>query len=108
MVVQLPKLSDLSSDEKNALSFRLFDELQQLHCTVKSLQDRVVSLEAENHKLRDENSKLRDENSKLRDENSKLQEEVKELTGKLAKNSTNSSKPPSSDGYKVSKKGGRK
>jgi len=89
MVVQLPNLSDLSSDAKNAIIFRLFDEFQQMQRTVKSLQDRVVSLEAENHKLRNENSKL--------------QEEVKELTGKLAKNSTNSSKPPASDGYKKPK-----
>jgi len=92
VVVQLPNLSDLSSDAKNAIIFRLFDDPQQLQHTVKSLQDRVVSLEAENHKLRNENNKLRNENNKL-------QEEVKELTGKLAKNSTNSSKPPSSDGY---------
>jgi len=89
VVVQLPNLSDLSSDEKDTLIFRLFGELQQLHRTVKSLQDRVVSLETENQKLREENSKRQDE--------------VKELTGKLAKNSTNSSKPPSSDGYQKPK-----
>jgi len=96
VVEQLPKLSDLCSDEKDTLIFRLFDELQQLRCTVKSLQDRVVSLEVENQKLSVENQKLREENNKLR-------EEVKELTGKLAKNSTNSSKPPSTDGYQKPK-----
>ncbi len=89
MVSQLPKLSDLSSYEKDVLNVRLFNELQQLQRSVKSLQDRVVSLEAENYKLRDDNSKLR--------------EEVKELTGKLAKNSSNSSKPPSTDGYQKPK-----
>ncbi len=46
MVVQLPKLFDLSADEKDAFLFRLLDLLQQLQRTVKSLQDRVVSLEA--------------------------------------------------------------
>jgi transposase len=82
VVSQLPKLSDLSSYEKDVLNVRLFNELQQLQRSVKSLQDRVVSLEAENYKLR---------------------EEVKELTGKLAKNSSNSSKPPSTDGYQKPK-----
>ncbi|MCP4945243.1 MAG: IS66 family transposase, partial [Planctomycetaceae bacterium] len=77
MVERLPKISRLSSDEKDELIVRLFEELLQLRGTVKELQNRVDSLEAENQQLREEN---------------------KELRGKLAKNSQNSSKPPSSDG----------
>ena len=38
MVVQLLNLSDLSSDAKNALIFRLLDDFQQFHRTVKSLR----------------------------------------------------------------------
>jgi len=38
VVVQLPNLSDLSSDAKNAIIFRLFDDPQQLQRTVKSLR----------------------------------------------------------------------
>ncbi|MBL4884445.1 MAG: hypothetical protein JKY95_07910, partial [Planctomycetaceae bacterium] len=40
-----------------------------------------------------------DELTALRIEVNQLKEENKELRGKLAKNSQNSSKPPSSDGY---------
>ncbi|MCP4942992.1 MAG: IS66 family transposase [Planctomycetaceae bacterium] len=77
MVERLPNLSRLSSDEKDELIIRLFDELLQLRGTVEELRNRVDLLEAENQQLREEN---------------------KELRGKLAKNSQNSSKPPSSDG----------
>ena len=82
MLKCLPNLSELSSDEKDAWIVRLFDELGTLRGAVKDLQDRVTSLEAENKKLRAENQELR---------------------GKLAKNSKNSSKPPSSDGLKKPK-----
>ena len=82
MLECLPNLSELSSDEKDAWIVRLFDELGTLRGAVKDLQDRVTSLEAENKKLRAENQELR---------------------GKLAKNSKNSSKPPSSDGLKKPK-----
>ena len=86
MLECLPNLSELSSDEKDTWIVRLFDELAALRGTIKNLQDRVTSLEAENKKLRAENQQLREEN--------------KDLRGKLAKNSQNSSKPPSSDGLK--------
>lgn len=72
---QLPKLGDLSHAEKDDLIVRLFEELTALREEVKSLRD-------DNHKLKDE---------------------VKELQGKLAKNSKNSSKPPSTDGYQKPK-----
>ena len=84
MVECLPNFSEFSSAEKEELIVRLFAELQLLRETVETLTNRVDSLEAENKTLRDENKELR--------------EEVKELRGKLAKNSRNSSQPPSSDG----------
>ena len=71
MSEQLPNLAALSHSEKDDLILRLFEELNT----------------------------LKNEFEILRDENQALKNEVKELQGKLAKNSQNSSKPPSSDGY---------
>ena len=78
MLLQFPNLAELSHSEKDDLILRLFDELKALREEIKTLRDEVKV-------LRDENKELKDENKKLR--------------GKLAKNSKNSSKPPSSDGY---------
>ena len=75
MVEPILDLSKLSVGEKDSLIVRLFGELDALRGVVEDLQVRVASLEAEN----------------------------KELRGKLAKNSQNSSKPPSTDGYKKPK-----
>jgi len=79
MVECLPNYSEFSSAEKEELIVRLFAELQLLRETVETLTHRIEFLEAENKDLR---------------------LEVKDLRGKLAKNSKNSSKPPSSDGLK--------
>jgi len=46
-----------------------------------------------------ENRILREENQALRQEVQALKQEVKDLKERLNKNSNNSSKPPSSDGY---------
>jgi len=75
MVDRLPNLSELSVQDKDSLIVRLF-------AVVEDLQARVTLLEAENQALC---------------------AEVKELRGKLAKNSQNSSKPPSTDGYQKPK-----
>jgi transposase len=79
MLETLPNLSGLSVRDKDALIVRLFAELDTLRAAVEDLQSQVPLLEAENQQLRCENQELR---------------------GKLAKNSQNSSKPPSSDGLK--------
>ena len=82
MVECLPNVSELSPDEKTELIVRLFAELQLLRDTVETLENRIDVLETEDKELRDE---------------------INELRGKLAKNSKNSSKPPSSDGLKKPK-----
>jgi transposase len=50
--------------------------------------------------VRQENAVLRDEDASLRRENAELREKIAELERRLNKNSSNSSKPPSSDGLK--------
>jgi transposase len=50
--------------------------------------------------VRQENAVLRDEDASLRRENAELRERIAELERRLNKNSSNSSKPPSSDGLK--------
>ncbi len=63
----------------------LENEILTLKSLVSSLLERVSQLEAENAELRLENIALKKENL--------------ELKARLAKNSTNSHKPPSSEGY---------
>lgn len=63
----------------------LESEILSLKILVNSLLSRVSQLESENSNLREENSMLRHENL--------------EFKSRLGKNSSNSHKPPSSDGY---------
>lgn len=62
--------------------------------------------------MAEENIRLKERISTLVEENSRLKERITELESQVNKNSGNSSKPPSSDGYKkkpaiARKKGGR-
>jgi FtsZ-binding cell division protein ZapB len=61
--------------------------------SIKRLLTRLETLEAEVASLRRENQKLRQENQQLRRDNQHLRDEI----ARLKKNSSNSSKPPSSD-----------
>jgi transposase len=62
--------------------------------------DRLEPLAEENKDLRQENSELKDKTSVLEAKNADLKTEVAKLKAQLNSNSRNSSKPPSSDGYK--------
>ena len=62
----------------------------------RELHKRIDRLEP----FAEENKGLRQENSALKTENADLKEEVAKLKAQINSNSRNSSKPPSSDGYK--------
>jgi|ETNmetMinimDraft_15_1059895.scaffolds.fasta_scaffold21825_1 regulator of replication initiation timing len=64
----------------------LEQQIKALTQQVELLTNRVEKLQAENQQLKKENSQLREQNDQLRDK-----------IAKLEKNSSNSSKPPSSD-----------
>jgi len=66
---------------------------KQLLCTIELLKDRVTKIEAENKVLQAENKAFQAENKALRE--------------RLNKDSSNSHKPPSSDGYKKEVKNNR-
>src|SRR5947209_1728716 len=62
-------------------------------------EERIEHLQQENGKLRQENGQLRAENQQLREQVEQLGRRLHELEGRVAKDSQNSSKPPSMDGY---------
>ena len=67
---------------------------------MESLLKRLTSLEVEVTPLQAEVAHLRTENARLQAENARLQAENAELRRRLGLNSSNSHKPPSSDGYR--------
>ena len=64
-----------------------------------SQEEIIEHLQRENGKLREENAQLRAENHCLKEQLETLNTRVHQLEGRVAKDSHNSSKPPSSDGY---------
>jgi transposase len=73
--------------------------------------EQLAQLEAENAVLREQIKQLLGivaENAALREQVSQLQGRVAELEGRLAKDSHNSNKPPSSDGLGRKRSGQRK
>src|SRR5437016_13859383 len=67
---------------------------------IQDLMDRIDALVGEIEVVRREGAASREEIAALRQENAGLREEIAGLRGQLSKNSSNSSKPPSSDGLK--------
>ena len=65
-----------------------------------TLAELIGALRRDLDTLREENTVLHQENATLRRENAALKQKVAELLRRLDKNSSNSSKPPSSDGLK--------
>ena len=68
------------------------------------MKELIDELQAENAQLREQNGQLRAENHQLREQVEELSRQVHELVGRLAKDSSNSSKPPSTDGYAKKKR----
>jgi len=64
-----------------------------------SQEEIIEQLQRENGKLREENAQLRAENHGLKEQMEELSMRVQKLEGRVAKDSHNSSKPPSTDGY---------
>ncbi len=65
------------------------------------LQAELAAQRAENRSLRAENAALRADNVHLREQMEHMLVRLVDLEGRLAKDSQNSSKPPSSDGLGV-------
>lgn len=92
----------------------IFKQYQELMVKYDKLYDKVVALEKENkllkvkldkankkiEKLTNENQKLREENKILREENKMLKNKIANLEARINKDSSNSSKPSSTNGYK--------
>ena len=74
------------------------DVLNALRREVAELRAEVTALRSDNAHLCLENTALQADNASLRSQNALLQVKVKDLRRRLDKNSSNSSKPPSSDG----------
>ena len=64
-----------------------------------SREEIIEELQAENALLRQQNAQLAAENQQLREQVEQLSTQVHELKGRVDKDSHNSSKPPSTDGY---------
>jgi transposase len=78
----------------------LMRDIAQLRGEVARLRRANEALRAENEVLRGENAAVRGENEALRSENAVLRTEAAELRRRLDMDSSNSSKPPSSDGLR--------
>ena len=74
------------------------DDIEALRTELAALRVETLALREENRQLHEEVQALRDENRQLHEEVQALRDENRQLRERLAKDSHNSSKPPSSDG----------
>ena len=84
----------------NLLPAAIRDSIDALMGDIAQLRGEVARLRAENEALRAENRASRADNETLRTDNAALRVENAELRRRLDLDSSNSSKPPSSDGLK--------
>lgn len=64
------------------------------------LSNRLAQVEKENQELKRENVEIKEAFTEVKLENADMKVRITELEARLNNNSRNSSKPPSSDGYK--------
>lgn len=93
---------------------RACQEIERLEADNAQLREEIAQLKDEKVSLVEETAQAKAETTQAKAENAKLQAENKELRRRLGMDSTNSHKPPSSDGLKkkpikpaLPKKGGR-
>src|SRR5271169_5957434 len=80
---------------------QLKKEKAEVECQLKVALGRIVELEEELKRQRESTQeKLKAERESVQGQLGEMQSQIEELKGQGAKNSHNSSKPPSSDGLK--------
>ena len=89
----------MSESEKQFVQ-ALISENAELRESYTALSDVLEQKDNDLIKARELIVGLQEQNAMLQEQNATLQEQIKELLARLNMNSTNSSKPPSSDGYK--------
>ncbi len=87
-------------EEQNKRVFLMENQLEAKGIIIRKLEEEHHRLKEEHCQLKEEHLRMKEENQKLKEENQKLREENQELRDRLGLNSKNSSKPPSTDGYK--------
>jgi len=90
----------LDKIKTRVISETLFNSICNNVHEIKELLKENGSLRDENKQLSDENEQLSEANKKIRDELEKVMSKYKDLENQLKMTSQNSSKPPSTDGYK--------
>ena len=102
-LLQIQKLEKENTKLKNDLNI-LVKNLDHLNIQFSLLKTSNDELKTSNDELKTSNDELKTSNAKLKTENQKLREKIEELEYSKKLNSSNSSKPPSSDGLEKPKR----